>query len=384
MSTVLVAHPSTELYGSDRVAVETAVGLREAGHRVVVALPGTGPLTAHLTSLGIESVVVPSPVLRKDLASPRGLLRLSVAVARSLRPSWGVLKRLGVDVVVVNTVTVPLWLVVARWSPSGRRPSVCHVHEAESSAPRIVRRLLTLPLLLADRVVANSRFSREVIAGVAPKVAARTVVVPNAVPGPDQLTPARVDLDGPVRLLFLGRLSPRKGPDVAIDALAALVAGGVDAQLSLLGAVFPGYEWFEQQLRDSVTRYGLGGRVRFLGFQPDVWPHLAAADVVLVPSTVDEPFGNTAVEAVLAARPAVVSATSGLLEAAAGYAAVVQVPPGDAGAVATGVRRIADDWSTFRAAALDDAGEAARRHGPDEYRARMAGVVAELLPVIAR
>ena len=377
-STVLVAHPSVELYGSDRVMVETALGLREHGHRVIVTLPGPGPLTDHLATLGLEVVLAPSPVLRKSAASPRGLVRLAVDVARAVGPGWRLLRTHDVDVVVVNTITVPLWLVLARWSPSGSRPSLCHVHEAERSAARPVRRVLTLPLLLARRVVANSRFSRDVIADVAPRLGARIEVVPNAVPGPPSSTPAREVLDGPVRLLFVGRLSPRKGPDVAVAALAELVASGVDARLDLLGAVFPGYEWFEAELRAAVARHGLDDRVAFLGFESDVWPRLAASDVAIVPSTVDEPFGNTAVEAVLAGRPAVVSATSGLVEAADGYASVVAVPPGDATALAAAVRTIVDGWSTFRAVAADDAALAADRHGPARYHARMAAVVDEL------
>ena len=39
---VVVAHPSAELYGSDRQCMETVRGLVEAGVRAVVALSGTG------------------------------------------------------------------------------------------------------------------------------------------------------------------------------------------------------------------------------------------------------------------------------------------------------------------------------------------------------
>ena len=58
---------------------------------------------------------------------------------------------------------------------------------------------------------------------------------------------------------------------------------------------------------------------------------------MLVPSVGDESFGNAAVEAVLAARPSVVSDIGGLREAAAGYDGVVFVPPGDATALAAAI-----------------------------------------------
>jgi glycosyltransferase involved in cell wall biosynthesis len=224
-------------------------------------------------------------------------------------------------------------------------------------------------------VVVNSRFSLDVLTDVAPRLRGRSTVLSNGVPGPGTVVPARDRLDGPVRLLFVGRLSPRKGPQVALAALRELVDRGVDARLALLGSVFEGYEWFEAELRAAASEGGLAGRVDFLGFTPDVWPHLAAADVVLVPSVVDEPFGNTAVEAVLAARPLVVSATSGLVEAAAGYASAQAVDPGRPAVWADAVERVVTAWPEHRRAALEDAAVARGRHAPERYRAALADVV---------
>jgi glycosyltransferase involved in cell wall biosynthesis len=229
---------------------------------------------------------------------------------------------------------------------------------------------------LADRVVANSRFTLEVLAEVAPRLRRRSTVVPNAVRGPADPEPARAELTGPLRLLYVGRLSPRKGPQVAVATLQELRSRGVDARLTLVGSVFEGYEWFADELRSTVADAGLGDRVEFAGFTADVWPHLAAADVALVPSIGDESFGNTAVEAVLAARPLVVSAHSGLREAAAGYAAAQAVDAGRPEEWADAVQRLTADWPATRTAALADAAEARRRHAPERYRDELVAAVA--------
>jgi glycosyltransferase involved in cell wall biosynthesis len=205
-------------------------------------------------------------------------------------------------------------------------------------------------------------------------------VLYNGVDGPAEVRPPRPELTGPVRLLFVGRLSPRKGPQVALEVLTELVVRDVDARLDLVGSVFEGYEWFEAELRQSFADAGLDARVEFLGFRSDVWPHLADADVVLVPSVQEESFGNTAVEAVLAARPLVVSAHSGLREAAAGYASAQAVPPGDAVAWADAVARVASDWPAFREAAAADAGAARRRSAPERYQRELVAAVAALQP----
>lgn len=371
VQTILVAHPSPDLYGSDRVLLETVSGLIEAGHRVVVTLPSSGALVPALVERGAEVEICSSPVLRKSALNLLGMLRLTLEAITSLFHSLRLVRATHASAIVVNTVTVPMWLVVGRLA---RRTVICHVHEAEQAASPMMRRVLYAPLLLAHRIVVNSRFSLDVFADSWPGLRSRSEIIYNGVPGPTRPRPPRAELDG-VRLLFLGRLSPRKGPDVALRSLRLLRGRGVDARLSLLGAVFTGYEWFEQELRQYVRENALDAEVTFLGFDPDVWCHLDACDIVLVPSTVDEPFGNTAVEAILAERPLVVSATSGLKEAADGYANARRVEPGSEAAICDAVVELVAEWPAVRGRAAGDRELAESRHSPGVYRARIAEFV---------
>ena len=371
---VLVVHPGAELYGADRVLLGSVAAL-VADFDVTVALPGSGPLTAELEALGARVVRCRMPVLRNDALRPAGLARLVADALRGLVPALRLIRGRGTAGVYVNTLTLPSWPLLAR--VAGRR-SLCHVHEAEQSLPRLLRRGLALGPVLAHRVVANSGFTRDVLAEVAPRTARRSTVVHNVVPGRPVVQPVRETLTGPLRLLYVGRLSPRKGPQVAVAALGELVRRGVDARLVLLGSVFTGYEWFEAELRSSIAAAGLDERVDFVGFADDVWPHLADADVVLVPSVGDESFGNTAVEAVLAARPLVVSDHSGLREATAGYAAMRAVDPARPEGWADAIQAVTGDWAATRAAALEDAAEAQRRHTSSRYRTELVAQVRAL------
>jgi glycosyltransferase involved in cell wall biosynthesis len=371
---ILVVHPGAELYGADRVLLESATALA-ARFDVTVALPGPGPLAGELDRRGVRVALCPMPVLRNSALRPRGAVRLLADTVRGVLPALRLLREHATDGVYVNTVTLPSWPLLARLA--GRR-SVCHVHEAEQSAPRLLRLGMAVCPALADRVIANSRFTLDVLTEIAPWLRARSTVIHNGIQGPNSVVAPRAELDGPVRLLFVGRLSPRKGPQVAVAALQELLARGVDARLELVGSVFEGYEWFEAELRQTVDRAGLGDRVEFLGFRSDVWPRLAAADVVLVPSVGDESFGNAAVEAVLAARPLVVSDASGLREAAAGYASAQAVAPGRPELWADAIQRVADDWPAFRDLARADAHEARRRHAPEGFQQRLIAALASL------
>ena len=371
---LLVVHPGSELYGADRMLLESVVALT-GRFTVTVALPGPGPLVAEIEAHGVRVEFCPMPVLRNSALRPRGALRLLGDAVRGTLPALRLLRRHGVAGVYVSTLTLPSWPLLARLA--GRR-SINHVHEAERSAPRLLRQGMALCPALSHRVVANSRFTLDVLTEVAPRLRRRATVVHNAVRGPNLVSSARERLRGPLRLLFVGRLNPRKGPQVAIATLRELRSRGVDARLVVVGSVFPGYEWFESELHAAVAAAGLEDRVEFLGFRADVWPLLAAADVVLVPALGEESYGNTAVEAVLAARPLVVSDHSGLREAAAGYTSAQVVPAGDAGAWADAVARVAAEWSSYRAAALADATEARRRAAPQRYAAELVEAVAAL------
>jgi glycosyltransferase involved in cell wall biosynthesis len=367
--TVVVAHPGAELYGSDRMALETVRGLVERGWRVVLAVPVDGPLLAEAQRAGAETVILESPVLRKSLLRPLALAGLLTDSGAAARRIGDLLRRVRPDVVYVSTITIPLWIARARLL---RIPVVCHVHESERGASRFVRGALAHPIGFATRVVMNSAHSRDTLAEVAPGLAARSTVVYNGVAGPERVAPPREHLDGRMRLLYIGRLSPRKGVDVAVEALGLLGAEGVDAELELVGDAFPGYEWFIDALHARIAELGLRDRVTFSGFRPEVWTALAAADMALVPSRDEEPFGNTAVEAVLAARPVAASAIGGLGEAIDGFASAIPVTPADPAALAAAITRVAANWSAFRRTAMAMAPIASDRYHPARYRDAIA------------
>ena len=371
---VLVAHPSPDLYGSDRVVLESVTALVAAGWRVVVTVPGPGPLVAELERRGAEVELCPTPVLRKAALRPRGFATLLGELAAGTVGGLRLLRAVRPAAVYVNTLTIPWWLVLAR---ATGRPVLGHVHEAEEWPNSLLRWALVTPQRLARTVIANSRYTRRVLAAVDPRVAARSVVVPNPVPGSEPVA-AREDPTGP-QLGYVGRLAPRKGVDVAIRAVGRLRDAGTAATLDVVGSVFPGYEWYEVELTGLVAELGLTGSVTFRGFRSDVADLMRQMDVVLVPSRLPESCGNVAIEAALAARPVVVSATGALPEVVTGLGAAVVVPPDDPGALADAVTGILAGWPGMRTAALADAGTVRLRHDPTTYGERVAALVSDLV-----
>ncbi|MPV36584.1 glycosyltransferase family 4 protein [Georgenia subflava] len=371
---IVVVHPSPDVYGSDLQLVESVAGLVAHGWLPEVVLPADGPLRALLEEHGAGVRIRDFPVLRRALLRPRALARL---VAGSPATVWrlrGELRRSGAAAVYVNTLTIPLWLVAAR---AAGLPVMCHSHEAELVA-RPLQLALTAPLLLADRVVANSEATRAVLTTTVPRLAPRVVVVPNGIPDAGPPAPLRRRRAGDeLRLALVSRLSPRKGIHVAVDAVARLRHQGRPVTLDICGSTFPGYEWYEREVRAQVQDSGLAGAVTFHGYVSPTRPLLDDADAVLVPSF-GESFGNVAVEGMLAGRPVVASDVQGLAEVITDGRSGVLVEPGSAEQLAGAVAALADDPERAARLAREGRQEATTRFGVDPYRARIAELASQV------
>jgi glycosyltransferase involved in cell wall biosynthesis len=364
---VLVAHPSLEMYGSDRQCLETVRGLVDAGWAVTVVVPppaGQAPLKDALEKAGASVIFASAPVLRRAVLTPTNIVRMIANCVMTLPRLLHIMRDVDPDVVYVSTLTTPLWIFAGRLA---KRRTVVHVHEAEEALPAVLRAALAAPLLLATRIIANSGATRSALQRSLRTLRPPVHVVLNGVPGPEAVTAPRSELDGSVRLVVVGRLSPRKGVVVAVDALAELRRRGVDARLELVGAVFQGYEWFEEELRARIESAGLCEFVELCGLLPVAWPALDHADIVLVPSY-GESFGNAAAEALLAERPVIASAVQGLLEVVRDDVDGVLVPPGDGAALASAVQQVVAQWPTARARAATARTAAEQRFSASRYR----------------
>jgi hypothetical protein len=243
------------------------------------------------------------------------------------------------------------------------------VHEAEDAVPAPIRTALAVPLLAADTVLVNSDATAATVTRGVAALRRRIRLLYNGVEGPAQPTTPRAEPRDPARVVLVGRLSPRKGTDVAIEAIG-LLSRKRAVTLDVYGSVFTGYEWFTTRLRQRIADLELADSVRLHGFHADVWPAYAGADIALVPSRV-EPFGNTAVEAQLAGVPVIVTDAQGLPETVAGGRFGTIVPVDDPGALADAINALLDDWPVTRVTATEAQTNARTAFAPATYRTRL-------------
>ena len=122
-------------------------------------------------------------------------------------------------------------------------------------------------------------------------------------------------------VLFLGRLSQKKSPDLLLQAFAQMAAAEGAAHLAFVG---PDESGMRGKLQAMAAQMGLQNRVHFAGpLTGDLkWAAYRDAEIFVLPSQ-NENFGNTAAEAVAAGTPVIVTRQCGIAPLLEGLAGLV-------------------------------------------------------------
>jgi len=174
---------------------------------------------------------------------------------------------------------------------------------------------------------------------------ARFTVVPNGVPvrsGDAGRTRAEFGItERDCVLLAVGTLERHKGHQVLLDALSNLVRGGLTAPWKLIIAGGRGGDQ-QESLRQFALRQELSDRVHIVTNRDDIPDLLALADVFVMPS-IWEGLPMALLEAMIAGKAIVASATAGIPEAIVDGRDGLLVAPGDAGELAEAIRLLITD-----------------------------------------
>lgn len=332
---VLMTSAAADRYGADVLLRHVAAHLLRSGADVDIVLPVHGPAEDALRAEGLAVRTARSAVVRRVDMHPRGALRLIAAMPVALASHLRQIRRGRVDVVWVNTVSVPLW-VIAGWIM--RRRVVVHCHEIVAGS-RLGRRLTYGPLHLAAEVIVVSDACRDDIATVYPRLAERVRVMTNrSFEVVDELP-----LDDPASndIVMIGRISSRKGQLVLLEALHDLSLRDPMPTVHICGDAYPPDSAtalaYKQEVVDQAARSPIPVQVH--GFLRQSLA-MRLGPIVVVPSVDPEPWSLVVSEAMTAGRAVIASDSGGIREQLAGRG--ILVPPGDAKALGAALQSVLD------------------------------------------
>jgi glycosyltransferase involved in cell wall biosynthesis len=281
-----------QLGGGETHVIELTAALRKRGHEV------------HLAGRSGSAV---KPTIQFPF-----LNALDLFTVLGLRKT---LKRRQFDIIHAHVARDYPLVAAALWGLPGKLVFTRHLLHSVRSNPLYSR---------VDGWIAPTRQIRESLAPLAPRTVA---VIPNW-----------VDLErfpfqphaphSPIMLGLLGQISPHKGHD---DAIAAVAKLGEGFRLLVAGK---GSARYQKQLQKAAR----GLPVEFRGFVglPDFF---SAIDILLVPSW-EEPFGLVLLEAMASGIPVIGTAAGGPLDILRSGEHGILVPPKHPDALADAVRSI--------------------------------------------
>jgi glycosyltransferase involved in cell wall biosynthesis len=310
--TLLQVVPELETGGAEQTTIDVAHAVVRGGGKALVATRG-GRMTSRLESDGARLAQMPvqskNPlVILGNAARLVDLIRrekVSIVHARSRAPAFSA-----------------LWAAQTTGTPF---VATYHgVYKAKSNLKRWYNAVMTR----GDLVIANSDYTRDHVLAEHGVPAEKIVTIPRGIDltrfSPSWVTPDRVEAlrqawgvrtgDRRTKLLLAGRFTRIKGHLLVVEAASALKAAGRDDFLILFAGDARGREDYVQEVQAAIDQAGLADNVRIVGHCDDMPAAYLVADVAMMPTTVPESFGRTAVEPQVMGRPVIAADHGGATE----------------------------------------------------------------------
>ncbi len=204
----------------------------------------------------------------------------------------------------------------------------------------------------AHRITVSESLRRQcILDGAHPPLVS---VVHNGVPA---VRPVRNRIPTPGGHWTIGMVAlmrPRKGLEVAIDAIAILKGRGHDVSLRCIGPFET--STYQLEIEDRVRQLGVESAIERQGFTNDVPAALGKLDAMVLPSLYGEGLPMVVLEAMAAGLPVVATAVEGTPEAITPGIEGLLAEPRDAGSLANAIGSLIEgqyDWCEMAEAAVD-------------------------------
>lgn len=339
--TILQIVPELDTGGAELSAVEIGEAIARVGGRALIATEG-GRLEEQAVAQGAEIIRFaaatknPARIVANAYRLARIVRDENVAIlhARSRAPAWSA-------------------LMAARLTG---KPFVTTYHGAYGERGR-VKRLYNSVMARADRVIANSHYTADLIRQRYGTPDDRVRVIHRGVDRSfdrEMVSGERISAmrsrwgvsDDQRVILQAARLTGWKGQSVLISAAAELRdQDGLQDSVVVIAGDAQGRDHYRDRLQAEISRFGLERCVRLVGHESDMAVAFAAAHISVVASTEPEAFGRAATESQALGCPVIatrIGAPPETVLAAPDFAPDAMtgwlVPPGDSGALAAALR----------------------------------------------
>lgn len=319
---VLQVLPELRVGGVERGVVDLSRYLVEQGHEVVVVSAG-GPLVEQIQACGARHVYL--PVHQKSL----------FALFKSSRELTRLIRNEKIDLIHARSRVPALSAFLSSWRTGVPFITTCHgIYK-----PHLFSRVMGWGKLVIVPSEAVARHMRDHF-GVPPD---RLRLIHRGVDMKVFQAVKKERPPLPLQVGLIGRLSPSKGHHLFLKALARVHRVLPPLKVFIVGGAQEARSRYQEELLTLVRQLGLSRIVEFLGTRYDIPSILSTLDLVVVPSTVEESFGRSVIEAGACGVPVVATRLGALEEIIEHEKTGLLVEPDDPNALAEAIIRILKD-----------------------------------------
>jgi len=359
---VLFLHPSDELYGADRSLRSLVLGVRDVVRPIVVLprdLPYRGELSSSLRAEGVEVVFGPVPVVRRRYLTRLRLAPWAFRTFLAIVQLTMMARRRRVAGLVSNTTAVTGGPVVARLVGV---PHMWYVREIVES-PKWYRAMVRgLSLVARGQVIAVSRAVARWLGDIPGR---GPLILHNGVDVYGEPRP----LPEQPRALFVGRFNNWKGHEIFMEAASLAHERVPTATFALVGGAVPVDPETTKATESRARALDPDGAwLQLVGEVPESREAMRDSWLVVVPSTLPDPFPNVVLEAMAEGRAVVGSNLGGIPEMVVAGRTGDLVMPRNAVSLANALARILEDRELAVSMGREGRNEVDRRFSRDRMR----------------
>lgn len=302
---ILFFSHSSELYGAEKVLLQTIAGLNKKEYQPILVLPHPGPFYQKAEKLGLETVVVSSKwwITEKNKVwkQPFSWLWNLKSIVRIAR----LIKQKDIDLVYSNSVVNFCGALAARWKGV---PHIWSIHEILGTKNASVRfffggrALVSLISAVSTKIIVNSDATGQPF-GRNHKV--RTVFIgfkwSLQERGLREIYRQKFGFTSKDYVVgIVGKIYPEKGQKNVVESIDLIKKALPQVKLLVVGGV--GDNGYFKKIQRFIGDRKLTERVIFADYQSEIFDVLALLDLLVIASSV-ESFGRVAVEAMSVKTP---------------------------------------------------------------------------------
>lgn len=330
---ILLLHSSSDLYGASKVLLNTIDAIKDK-HKLFVCLSKYGPLVDEIQKRKVHVHIVELGILRRKYYSMSGMINRGLYLFVAFIKITKICKINKIELIYSNTTATIIGAIVAKYN---RIKHIWHIHEIIQS-PILVAKYIAYLLnkYAVNNICVSNRVAEHWIT-LNPALTGKLDVIYNGFLFSENETNSaskiRKEYKIPENSMIVGmvaRINHWKGQLYFLEIAKEICQKMDNIYFVMIGDTYPGYESYEQEIKENILRYKLSKNVFLLGFRTDVFALLHEFDVFVLPSILPDPLPTTVLEAMAAKCPVVATNHGGATEMVINDETGILVPWDDA------------------------------------------------------